>query len=116
MLTVTASFGAVALVQALSATWSNTIAGAVAPIITALLFIPVRMLYRRVEKVLDQAKKNHDLTADEVGSLKKELAEAKAAIRGDLANGVKATLDRVETKVEQLPQKLTTEPEPPREV
>lgn len=117
MISVTVCFGAVALVQALSATWSNTIAGAVAPIITALLFIPVRMLYRRVEKVLDQAKANHDLTATEVADLKVKLAEAEGAIRGDLKNGVKATLERVETKVEQLPEKIENEaPEAPHQV
>lgn len=116
MLILTASFGTVALVQALSATWSNTIAGAVAPIITALLFIPVRMLYRRVEKVLDQAKANHDLTATEVGALQTKLAEAEAAIRGDLANGVKATADRIESKVDQVAEQLPAVEESPREV
>jgi hypothetical protein len=80
-------------------TYASTLAGAVAPILTALLFIPVRMLIRKVEA-------NHEVTRKEAEQLRVRLAEAEATIRGDLRNGIKKSLDQV---VEN------TTPEPPRQ-
>jgi hypothetical protein len=88
-------------------TLTNTLAGAIAPILTALLFIPVR-------KIIRSAEANHDVTKAEAADLRTKLREAEAAIRGDLKNGVKATVDRVEAKVDQVAEQLPEPgPEPP---
>jgi len=90
-------------------TITNTLAGAIAPVLTALLFIPVRRILRKAEA-------NHEVTVKEAEELRTRLAEAEGAIRGDLANGVKATVDRVETKVDQVAEQLPSPDETPHQV
>lgn len=90
-------------------TLTNTLAGAIAPILTALLFIPVR-------KIIRSAEANHDVTKAEAADLRTKLREAEAAIRGDLKNGVKAAVDRVETKVDQVAEQLPPSGETPHQV
>lgn len=71
----------------------TSLVGALAPVLTALLFIPVRILMKRLER-------NHDLARAEGDDLRVRLGEAEGAIRGDLKDGLKNTSDRIEAKVD----------------
>ncbi|HEX3561815.1 MAG TPA: hypothetical protein VHU24_03165 [Solirubrobacterales bacterium] len=74
-------------------TLTNTLAGAIAPILTALLFIPVRRLFGKLEE-------NHEVTKREAAELRVKLAEAEGAIRGDLKDGISTRLETIDSKLD----------------
>lgn len=72
--------------------YSNTIAGAIAPVITAVGLGIVGIIGHRINKRLDA---HNDVAVD-------SLQEVKSTIRDDLANGIKYRLDTLEDGQRQL--------------
>jgi hypothetical protein len=82
--------------------YASTIAGAMAPVLTALLFIPVRRLARKLEGSHKDTIEGQQEIRLEQAETNKRLAEAEALIRGDLKNGIKASLDKIDAKVTEV--------------
>lgn len=76
---------------------ANSIAGVVILLLPLLVAAGFRYLIRRLESgqavIESKIGTSHEAT-------RVRLAEAEAVIRGDLKNGVKATVDRIEAKVD----------------
>jgi hypothetical protein len=73
--------------------WASSVVGVVGPVLTALITIPIYVIIKRLEA-------NHDVTKEEGDQTRSRLKEAEGVIRGDLANGLKASIDSVNDKID----------------
>lgn len=77
--------------------WVQSVVGALAPVLSAVLLLLVARLGKRVEGAKTTATEN----STQLSEVQQRLAEAEGAIRGDLKNGIKNKLDEISEKVDK---------------
>ena len=83
-------------------TYATTIAGAILPILLAMVTALFKLWLRRLEKKWELG---HEETLKGQAKTMARLAEAEGALRGDLKNGVKQKLDSIDEKVTKVTER-----------
>lgn len=83
-------------------TYATTIAGAVLPVLLAMVTALFKLWMRKLEKKWELG---HKETVEGQDEIKLKLAEAEGALRGDLKNGIKDKLDSIEEKVTNVTER-----------